>query len=463
MASSPLSITRPRACLQGLFSNDLPLHSTLPISLRRASTKRFRIIANADREWRHEERCEKGFVVDKMLRLHHSDLVRESPWVEFGESMNSPGRHYAQALAGTAAAAILGSAVLLSAGAQPVQAADVLKTCACLLKECRGELARCLADVNCAANIACLQSCNGRPDEIECQIACGDLFENAVVDAFNTCAVTEKGCVPQKPDEGLYPVPPPTALVADFDVSKFRGEWYISSGLNPSFDLFDCQLHTFSSPGKGQLVGDLTWRINTPDGGFFTRRGIQTFVQDEKLPGALYNHDNEMLHYQDDWYILAARTDGGMGDYVLVYYKGTNDAWDGYGGAVVYTRSQELPAEAEPQLREALKRVNLNFDDFRSTDNSCKPQPPLLARLERKVEEGVKVGANVVVSVGKKELELLEELGRGLEELGKDEVQFLRGLGEEEQRLMGQFQEIDIDPADLEDLFSSPVPLRRRR
>jgi violaxanthin de-epoxidase len=38
------------------------------------------------------------------------------------------------------------------------------------------------------------------------QIKCGDLFQNSVVDDFNKCAVSDKGCVPQKPDEGLYPV-----------------------------------------------------------------------------------------------------------------------------------------------------------------------------------------------------------------------------------------------------------------
>jgi violaxanthin de-epoxidase len=38
------------------------------------------------------------------------------------------------------------------------------------------------------------------------QIQCGDLFQNSVVDDFNKCAVSDKGCVPQKPDEGKYPV-----------------------------------------------------------------------------------------------------------------------------------------------------------------------------------------------------------------------------------------------------------------
>uniref|UniRef100_A0A453BUH5 VDE lipocalin domain-containing protein n=1 Tax=Aegilops tauschii subsp. strangulata TaxID=200361 RepID=A0A453BUH5_AEGTS len=49
-------------------------------------------------------------------------------------------------------------------------ATDALKTCTCLLKECsRIELAKCIANPSCAANVACLNTCNNRPDETECQ------------------------------------------------------------------------------------------------------------------------------------------------------------------------------------------------------------------------------------------------------------------------------------------------------
>ena len=48
----------------------------------------------------------------------------------------------------------------------------------------------------------------------------------------------------------------------------------------------------------------------------------------------MWNHDNDYLNYQDDWYILASKPN----EYVLIYYKGNNDAWQGYGGATVYTR-----------------------------------------------------------------------------------------------------------------------------
>lgn len=74
--------------------------------------------------------------------------------------------------------------------------------------------------------------------------------------------------------------------------------------------------------------------MKKPNGQFIERSDVQTFVQDEDKKGMLLNHDNEFLHYQDDWFVLGMRPD----EYVAVYYRGSNDAWDGYGGAVVYTR-----------------------------------------------------------------------------------------------------------------------------
>lgn len=48
----------------------------------------------------------------------------------------------------------------------------------------------------------------------------------------------------------------------------------------------------------------------------------------------LRNRGNEYLHYEDDWYILGFKPN----KYALIYYKGNNDAWQGYGGATVYTK-----------------------------------------------------------------------------------------------------------------------------
>lgn len=52
------------------------------------------------------------------------------------------------------------------------------------------------------------------------------------------------------------------------------------------------------------------------------------------MPGHLHNGDNEFLNYTDDWYVLDFVPD----EYAVIYYRGNNDAWAGYGGLTVYTR-----------------------------------------------------------------------------------------------------------------------------
>lgn len=62
------------------------------------------------------------------------------------------------------------------------------------------------------------------------------------MDTFNACAVSDQKCVPQRADEGLFPVPPDCALDKSFDLNGFTGRWYITAGYNPLFDTFDCQV-----------------------------------------------------------------------------------------------------------------------------------------------------------------------------------------------------------------------------
>ena len=65
---------------------------------------------------------------------------------------------------------------------------------------------------------------------------------------------------------------------------------------------------------------------------FCVRIGMAS--QNEERPGQLRNDGNDFLSYTDDWYILGWKKDA----YAVIYYKGNNDAWKGYGGATVYTR-----------------------------------------------------------------------------------------------------------------------------
>ena len=52
-------------------------------------------------------------------------------------------------------------------------------------------------------------------------------------------------------------------------------------------------------------------------------------------------------------YILGWKPD----KYAVIYYKGNNDAWKGYGGVTVYTRAKSLPEEFIPEISKTMEKV----------------------------------------------------------------------------------------------------------
>jgi len=344
------------------------------------------------------------------------------------------------------AASVVAAATLAAPG--PSIAADGAAIGKCLLKSCQLELAKCVTNPKCAANLICIQTCNNRDDEAACQIGCGDLFENDVVGEFNACAVSQKSCVPQRQDDGSYPIPPVDSIDQRFNTKAFEGRWYISAGLNKAFDTFPCQVHFFTSPQPGVLYGKLNWRIVEPDGEFFTRNAVQRFVQDPNNPGILYNHDSEYLHYKDDWYILDSDR-----DFVLVYYRGSNDAWDGYGGAVLYTREPTVRGDLIPRIEAAAKKANLDFKDFTATDNSCNAQGPkdvqelkkkyLLSTEPTLQQQLTTLRGYTVEAVVKEEREAAQAISR-LEKIAEKDVRDLEKTLEQDVQDLEKALETDI-------------------
>lgn len=154
-----------------------------------------------------------------------------------------------------------------------------------------------------------------------------------------------------------------------------------------------------------------------------------------------------------------------------MYYRGRNDAWDGYGGAVVYTRSNVLPNSIVPELEKAAKSIGRDFNTFVRTDNTCGPEPPLVERLEKTVEEGERIiekeveeieeeVEKEVEKVGKTEMTLFQRLAQGFNELKQDEENFLRGLSEEEMALL---DELKMEAGEVEKLFGKALPIRKFR
>nr|ART29441.1 chloroplast violaxanthin de-epoxidase [Lobosphaera incisa] len=377
---------------------------------------------------------------DRSRRLcctaHSKDNSRQAWTQQIADGVQS-----VRSKATSLAAGLLLSAVIAAA---PVYAADVAKVGTCLLSNCQVALAQCLADGECLENLVCLQFCNGRPDESGCQIKCGDRYNDKAVETFTKCAVSQKKCVPQRNDgDTVYPVPKKEALDQNFDLNMVQGRWYITAGYNPLFDNFDCQEHYFGVPEPGKLYAKINWRI--PKGeDFIERSTVQTFKQRPDNPALLENHGNEFLHYEDDWYILASKPD----EYYVVYYKGNNDAWKGYGGATVYSREPKLPEQYIPVFRDAYAKVGLNWDDFTKTDNTCKPHPPpknLTEVVLKEIGMAEKLLGDEVKYVEYTVENDLKSFGRGFTvfetnltgTLQKDEEAVARELREAEQYLEG--------------------------
>lgn len=150
-----------------------------------------------------------------------------------------------------------------------------------------------------------------------------------------------------------------------------------------------------------------------------------------------------------------------------MYYRGRNDAWDGYGGSVLYTRSAVLPESIVPEIEKAAKRVGHDFNQFIRTDNSCGPEPTIVERLEKTVEEGertilkeVEEIEEEIEKVGKTEKTLLERLAEGFKVLQEDEENFVRVLSKEEMDLLS---ELKMEATEVEKLFGKALPIRKLR
>jgi len=375
-----------------------------------------------------------------------------------GEGSEPPMQEALTWLPSFLAAALAVALVALPSPAALADSKSMAAVAPCLLSQCQLPLAKCILDPKCAIDLSCIISCSGRPDEASCQIKCGDSFEDDVVTEFNACALSAKKCVPQRPDVGLvpgdsswepvngrYPVPPKESVSTEFDVTKMNGRWFISAGLNPLFDTFDCQAHFFEGfapegNNPGRIVGKINWRIAEADGEFLSKSTVQTFKQTS--PGVLENHGNEYLHYQDDWYVLdhGDEDDPDLG-FVLIYYRGQNDAWAGYGGGTLYTRAKTVPPQILQRVREATARASVPYDKFwRTTDNSCAASGDpaalraqfakrLVQQAELSAEAQLTYLARSTLSVADKQEKEIERAAGRLEKLtenfAKEEAKFL--------------------------------------
>lgn len=138
---------------------------------------------------------------------------------------------------------------------------------------------------------------------------------------------------------------------------------------------------------------------------------------------------------------------------------------------MIYTRSSVLPQSIVPELEKAAASVGRDFSKFIKTDNTCGPEPPLVERLEKKLEEGERTIIEEVKQIEgeiegevqkaeQTELSLFQRLAEGFNEIKQDEENFLRELSKEEMDILS---ELKMEATEVEKLFGRTLPLRKLR
>jgi hypothetical protein len=204
---------------------------------------------------------------------------------------------------------------------------------ACFINQC-GEQTKALGkDLRSIQGVVCLGQCKG---EQSCATRCFAEFGGPTLDNWLSCTIEENECVKvPKPDVAITKTgdsyQPLKAVVKPFNADTLIGTWYKTDGLNPNYDLFDCQTNTFTkSSNNGELDMDIRLRISRPGGGFWENDLQEHMVLDDPSAstGRTMSTKGKMygLSFQENWYIVG---ESGESDKIppfkLVAYQGTYD------------------------------------------------------------------------------------------------------------------------------------------
>jgi len=252
---------------------------------------------------------------------------------------------------------------------------------ACFANKCGDQTKALFANPRGIKGVSCLGRCKGAQ---ACATRCFAEYGSKDLNNWLSCTIEDNECVkvPKNVDNSAENVGY-TNTVKKFDPSSLIGTWYKTDGLNPNYDLFDCQRNkfSFSSPGesdKSELDMDIFFRIAQPataGGGYWENSLTEHMVVD--AAGA--DNDRTMhtegkmygLTFDENWYIVG-ESDGGKGipQFKLVAYKG-HTLQGNYEGAFVYSKEPVLPAAAIPAVQEAALKAGLDFKKFTRIDNTC--------------------------------------------------------------------------------------------
>lgn len=251
---------------------------------------------------------------------------------------------------------------------------------ACFANKCGVQTKALFSNPRGIKGVSCLGRCKG---EQSCATRCFAEFGSTDLNNWLSCTIEDNECVkvPKNIDNSAENLGY-SNTVKKFDPSSLIGSWYKTDGLNPNYDLFDCQSNKFSFAGAGsdksELDMDIFFRIAQPSsagGGYWENSLTEHMVVDAANAdnGRTMHTEGKMygLNFDENWYIVG-ESDGekGIPPFKLVAYKG-HTLQGNYEGAFVYSKEPVLPAAAVPAVQEAASKAGLDFKKFTRIDNTC--------------------------------------------------------------------------------------------
>lgn len=265
----------------------------------------------------------------------------------------------------------------------------------CFVSKCGDQTKALFSNPRGIKGVSCLGRCKG---EQSCATRCFAEFGSESLNNWLSCTIEENECVkvPKDIDNTAEKIGYST-VVRNFDPKSLVGSWYKTDGLNPNYDLFDCQTNTFELTAKNELDMGIFFRVRRPvesGGGYWENALTEHMVVDAPesssvvvpAANAAITDSNDMnpagrtmhtagkmygLQFSENWYILGESDgSGGVPPFKLVAYKG-HTLQGNYEGAFVYAKEPVLPEAAKPAIRAVASKAGLDYDSFTRIDNTC--------------------------------------------------------------------------------------------
>lgn len=248
----------------------------------------------------------------------------------------------------------------------------------CFFDQCGAQSNACFTNPSCLKGITCLGNCRG---EQLCATQCFARFGSEKLNDWLSCTLEEKECVTTgvKQDTSIfYKNPPQTKAMEKFTPADLEGKWFKVLGYNPKYDMYPCQINTFSPRADGGLDNDILFRVPKPEGrgdGAWQNNFVESMANSNGPEGkASMTVEGKMfgLTFHEQWYVLGK---GSSPDWRVVAYIGDTPQGP-YDGAFVYTKEKNAlsgpdGATIRSGVDAAIKEAGLDPKKLIAIDNSC--------------------------------------------------------------------------------------------